>query len=178
MNVKNAVVGTVITVIIGGTAYSINQADVINNFADDTGLTPQQAEQYINDIGEDEFASFEDIGADYIEDGEGILDSVAEIDCVNYEYEWESSSLSCEEGKEQLDKIGNDSILLGQAYQNLDSDSASEDDIYKAITLIDIVNADYDLSIVSIMLDDEIIDENKKTGSYNKAILEAAADSN
>jgi hypothetical protein len=44
MNIKEAVIGTIITVVIGGTAYSINQVDVVNNFAEDTGLTQQQAE--------------------------------------------------------------------------------------------------------------------------------------
>jgi hypothetical protein len=178
MNARDAIIGTVFTVIIGGTAYTINQSDVVNNFADDTGLTQQQAEQYIDDIGEEDLVSFGKIGTDYIEEGEDWLETVSEIDCINYTYEWESSSLSCDEGKEQMDKIGNDAILLGRSYIKFDSDSASEEDMARTVSLIDVINVDYDFSIVSIFYDDSDIDDWKKTNSYNRAIIETVLDSN
>ena len=174
MSIKDLATGTVITLLIGGTAYTVSQTDVIRNFADDTGLTQEQAEQYKNKISDEEFVSFNQLGSDFINDGQELLSLASEIDCVNYEYEWESASLSCYQGKTQIEKIGRDSISLGQAYRKLDSDSASADDISETIVLIDQLNSDYQLQIVNSVLDRSTIDEIRRTNSYNKAILQAA----
>ena len=109
-NIKGLVVGTVITIVIGGTVYTINQEDVVQNFADDTGLTQQQAEQYINEIPEEELGSFDEIGRGELTYGQELLTNTNEIDCVNYEYEWESATLSCSKGKTQLEKLAKDNI--------------------------------------------------------------------
>jgi hypothetical protein len=176
MNIKEAVVG-VVTLVIGGTVYSVSQSDIIDNFADDTGLTQEQAEEYVNTIEEDELFTFDELGILYIEDGENLLEIAIEIDCPNYEYEWESSTLSCDQGKEQLNKFGNDSISLGQTYRTLDTDSASEEDISVVISFLDVVKEDYDYEIIKVLLEDEMIEEEKKTLSYNKAILETVLES-
>src|SRR3989344_4955751 len=136
--------GAIITLIIGGTAYSFNQADVVKNFAEDTGLTQQQAEQYISGISEDE---------------------------------WESGTLSCSEGKAQINKIARDSISLGQAYIKLVSDSASKNDISATIGLIDQQNDSLESQILISLIDRATIDEMKQTNSYNKALLKAALES-
>lgn len=177
MSIKEVAVGTVATIVIGGTAYTINQADVVNNFADDTGLTQQQAEQYVNEVDESDLVSYSELGSDYIDEGQEVRNIAAQTDCLNYEYEWESATLSCKKGKTQLNKIGKDSILLGRAYKKLDSDSASKNDISRTIKLIDDLNAGYELDIVSRILDSATIDEVKKTNSYNKAVLEATLES-
>ena|SRR3989344_6538925 len=169
--------GAIITLIIGGTAYSFNQADVVKNFAEDTGLTQQQAEQYISGISEDELASFDELGADEISLGQGLLSSASKIDCVNYEYEWESGTLSCSEGKAQINKIARDSISLGQAYIKLVSDSASKNDISATIGLIDQQNDSLESQILISLIDRATIDEMKQTNSYNKALLKAALES-
>ncbi len=169
--------GAILTIIIGGTAYTISQADVVKHFADDTGLTQEQAEQYISGITDDDLVTFNELGADFINDGQEILKYSAGIDCVNYEYEWESNTLSCYQGKSQFKKMGNDEISLGQAYKKLGSDSASKDDISETINLIDKVNSNLELSIVDNVLDRSTIDETKKSNSYNKAILKAALES-
>ena len=104
-NIKNIATGAIITLLIGGTAYTINQSDVIKNFSDDTGLTQEQAEQYINEIPEEELVSWGEIGSGYMSEGEELLDVAYEIDCANYEYEWESATLSCPEGKAQIEKF-------------------------------------------------------------------------
>lgn len=173
------ITGVIITIVIGGTAYTINQADVVKHFAADTGLTQQQAEQYINTIPEDELvSSYDELGSDYIEDGQEILDYVSKIDCVNYEYEWQSASLTCYTGKTQLGKLGRDEISLGQSYKKLDSDSASKDDISKTIELIDTFNSDFDFSIAKNIYSQSEIDEIKKTNSFNKAVLKAVLEGN
>lgn len=176
-NIKSIATGTIITLLIGGTAYTINQGDVIQNFSEDTGLSQEQAEQYINEIPEEEFASWNLIGSDFINMGQEFISGLTEVDCVNYEYEWESAILSCSEGRTQMDKLGRDSISLGQAYKKLGSESASEDDISKTIMFIDQLNFDYQLEIVNTILDPSEIDEMKKTNSYNKALLKTILES-
>jgi hypothetical protein len=178
MAVKEIATGTIITLVIGGSAYTISQTDVIENFADDTGLTQQQAEEYVKNIDEDELVPYADLGSDFVKEGNEILAEVAQIDCDNYEYEWESPTLSCVTGRNQLAELGNDEVALGQAYIKLDSDSASKTDISETVRLIDEVNSDYGFEIVRKILDFASIDEAKKTNSYNKATLEAALESN
>ncbi len=176
MNIKGLIAGAVITVVVGGTAYTVNQTDVVNNFATDTGLTQQQAEQYVSNVTEDDLIPYDELGSDYIEEGQLISDSAAQVDCVNYEYEWESSTLTCEEGKSQMSKLGKNSILLGRAYIKLGSDSASEIDISTTIRRLDQLNIDYDSAIVSKYFSQAEIDETMQTHSYNKAVLKAVLD--
>lgn len=178
MSVKELAVGAVATVIIGGTAYTVNQADVVDNFAEDTGLTQEEAEQYVGQVDEDELVSFEEVGSELLNDGQEMVATADQIDCANYEYEWESATLSCEEGKTQIHEIGSREISLGRAYKKLDTDSASKDDISSTIRLIDELNSSYDFEITEIILDQSALDEIKKTNSYNKAYLKAALDDN
>ena len=101
----------------------------------------------------------------------------AQTDCVNYKYEWETYTLTCEEGKSQIAEFGKSQIALGEAYRKLSSESASDADIYSVITLIDRVNKNYQLEIITILLDRSDIDEAIKTNLYNKALLRAALES-
>ncbi len=172
------IVGTIVTVIIGGTAYTVSQTDLINFFAEDTGLTQQQAEQYINTISDDEMVPFDELGDEQIDIGQETLNIVSKIDCIYSEYEWESSNLTCLAGKTQLSKIGKDEIALGKAYKKLGSNSASRDDILKTIELIDTLNDDFAYSIVISIFTQSEIDEIKKVNSFNKAILKAAIEDN
>lgn len=176
-DIKNIVIGIIITVIIGGTAYNISQSDIIKNFSDDTGLTQEQAEQYINETLEGDLFSFNEVGLEMVNDNQELLKVAQEIDCGNYWYEWESSTLSCSKGKTQLTKLARNAILLGQSYVKLDSDSSSKSDIKEAIRLIDQLNSDYQLEIASAILDQSEIDEIRKTNSYNKAILKTVLES-
>lgn len=178
MSIKEIVVGTVVTLVIGGTAYTVNQTDVINNFADDTGLTQQQAEEYVKQVDEDDLVPYDKLGADFVDDGQYVLDAVEQMDCVNYQYEWETATLTCEAGKLQMAKLGHDEISLGNAYITLASDSATTSDIATTVGFIDDVNADFNLEIVVKLLDPALIDEAKKSNSYNKATLQAALKSN
>jgi len=171
------VVRGIIILIIGGTAYTVSQADVVNIFSEETGMSQVAAEQYVENISDDELASFYEIGLDFISYGEEVLNMVSEIDCVNYFYEWETATLTCEEGKSQLNKFGNDEIALGEAYKVLSSESASEVDIYSVIRLIDSDNENYSLEIVVWLFDYSEIDEAININLYNKALLRAALDS-
>ncbi|MEN9921090.1 MAG: hypothetical protein RLZZ517_68 [Candidatus Parcubacteria bacterium] len=170
-NIKNAVIGGVITLLVGGTAYTISQTDVAKNFANDTGLTQEQAEQYVNNVKEEDLASWDTVGSSFITDGQEILEIAKGIDCQNYEYEWESTSLTCIEGKMQMNKFANNSILLGKAFKKLDVDGATKDDMRETIILIDQMNSNFKFEIVTSLLSASEIDEMKKTNSYNKSLL-------
>ena len=51
---KDFITKTAVTLLIGGTIFTVSQVDIAQNFAEDTGLTQEQAEQYINEIPEEE----------------------------------------------------------------------------------------------------------------------------
>lgn len=174
---RGKLIGGIITLIIGGTVYSVSQGDIISHFSEETGLSQEEAEQYIDSIPEDELVSFYEIGSELITEGEEILNLASEVDCVNYYYEWETDTFSCEEGRSQFKKFGDSEIELGKAYKVLSSESASTDDIYSVIRLIDRFNENYKLEIITQLLDDSEIDEAIKTNLYNKALLQATLDS-
>ncbi len=140
-------------------------------------MSQKEAEQYVENIPDDELVSFDELGSDFITEGQDILSIASEIDCVNYYYEWETDTLSCEEGKSQFKKFGESEIALGEAYQVLISESASTEDIYSVIWLIDRVNENYSLEIIIELIDYSVIDEVIKTNLFNKALLQAALDS-
>lgn len=167
----------IITLIIGGTVYSVSQSDVVSNFSAETGLSQKEAEAYLENIPEDELVSFDVLGAELISDGEEVLSIATEIDCADYYYDWETESLSCEEGKSQFRQFGESEIALGQAYQVLSSDSASKDDIRAVIWHLDRMNERYNSEIIVQLMDSSDRDEAIKTNLFNKALLQAALDS-
>jgi hypothetical protein len=171
------VIAGIITLIIGGTVYSVSQVDVASIFSEESGVSQMEVEEYVENIPDDELVSFDELALEIISYGQDILKIASEIDCVTYYYEWETETFSCEEGKSQLKTIGDSEIELGKAYQVLSSESASTGDIYSAMRLIDRVNENYDLEIYLELLDYSEIDEAIKTNLYNKALLQAVLDS-
>lgn len=176
-NIKGVITGTVITVLIGGTAYTFSQEDVVQNFADETGMTQEQAEQYINDIPEEDLATFTEIGSALVEDSQLLLSMASDINCLLFEYEWQSLTLSCLEGKTQLAKLANNSKSLGDAFILLDTESASEEDVTGTIELIDQVTADLRSEMSNNLWDASLLEEEIQTHAYNKAILKAILES-
>jgi polyhydroxyalkanoate synthesis regulator phasin len=174
MGVKALITGTVATLVIGDTAYTVNQKDVVNNFANDTGLTQQQAKDYVENVNKEDLLPYDELGAGLVKDGKDVLNAASQIDCVTYQYEWESATMSCESGKAQLNKLGNDEISLGNSFISLSKDTASTADISTTISLSTAVGSDLDAEIVAKMLDAATIDTAKKSNSYNKAILQSA----
>lgn len=172
------IIGGIITLVIGGTIYSFSQVDVAKNFAKYTGLTQQEAQQYVEGIKKEDMAEWDTIGSNFISDGQKLIEMANNIDCDKYQYKWESNTLNCEEGKSQIEKVGNSSINLGKAYKVLDTKEATKNDISTTISEIDRYNSDLDLSIVTAILDQQTIDKEKKTNLYNKALLQTALESN
>lgn len=177
MSLKEVVVGGVLTLVVGGTAYTINQEDVVTNFAEDTGVSQQEAEQYVNSVEEEDLVEWDVLGNDYISAGQEIVNQVSSIDCINYSYEWQSPSITCEQGKQQLNRYGNDAISLGQAYKALGADNASKVHMSSAVRAIDTLNADYALPVVMKIIDPSTISEDTKANSYNKSLLKAVLES-
>jgi len=140
-------------------------------------LSQEESQQYVENVTEDDLVPYDKLGSDFISDGQDILSSSRDIDRANYYYEWETNILSCEKGKLQLIKLGNDEMALGKAYTILASESASREDMSSVISLIDKLNADLSLGIVSYILDPQTIDETRKANSFNKALLQSALES-
>lgn len=177
MRGKGGIIGGIITLVIGGTLYQVNQADIVNYFSKDTGLTKQEAEKYVSEVKEDDLVPYDQLGTDYISDGQDMVKAANEIDCENYEYEWESYTLKCDKGKTQLRILGNNEIALGKAYKSLASDDAGREEISLVIRNIDTLNSSLSFEVVNWLLEPSDIDDIRKTNSYNKALLQAALDS-
>ncbi len=176
-DLKKFLVGGVITLVLGGTAYTFTQQDVINNFAEDTGVSQEEATEYVNNITDSDLVPYQEIGTGLVNDGQLTVDAAEEIDCINYEYDWETTSLSCYDGKEQMRRVGEDDIALGNSYIKLDSETSTTGDIQETIAIIDKVNTNYNLPIIQAIMTPSEIDEHKKTHSYNKSLLKSALDS-
>ena len=173
--VKKVVGAGVTLLVIGGASFAINQADVVNNFAEETGMTQEQAQQYVED-SQGDLESFAKVGQDTLDSGNQALAGANQIDCVNYEYEWESAMLSCDEGKAQLTIVGNNEVTLGNCLMTLDTDlgSAVKAKIQECITAIDATNSSYDLPIMAVTLTESELTEAKHANAYNKSVLRAA----
>lgn len=174
---KGGLIKGIITLAIGGTVYSVSQADVAKNFSKDTGMSQEQAQQYVESVKEEDLVPYDELGADYVTEGQETIGMAAQIDCVNYTYEWESAALTCQTGKSQLKNIGDAEVALGRAYTRLASDTATTEDITLVIGLIDKLNTSYNSAIAMLLFDPVARDEMKKANSYNKATLQAALDS-
>lgn len=171
------VVGGIITLVIGATAYAVTETDVIKNFSKETGMTQQEAQQYVENISEDEMVSFEEEGIFLITSGQADLEVATDIDCETYNYDWETPTMSCEEGLAQLIEFGESQVALGRAYKQLASDSASSEDIREAIRLIDRINQSFTSELVTGLFDETELNEIIKINLYNKALLQTALDS-
>ena len=166
------------TLVIGGAGYTVSQSDIVNNFSNETGMSQQDAKKYVEDAQGD-LESFSKIGQDFIDDGTQVMNTVSQVDCANYTYGWETSTLSCDQGVIQMKTVGNDEISLGNCYKSLGSDLGQESrtKISECIGDIDAVNADYMLPVVTALLDHNQITESKNANSYNKSVLQAALNS-
>lgn len=178
-DVKSKLVGGAVVLVLGGTGFAITQTDVVNNFAQETGMTQEEAQKYADDTSNNA-ASFEVVGDDLIKSGQDGRKAVAEIDCEKYTYEWESAALSCVEGKSQLKVLAQNDIELGECFKALDEDlgAAAKSKIQECINEIDQNNAGYDENpIASKLYGNETIEETKKSNLYNKSVLRTALES-
>lgn len=173
------IIGGVVTVVIGGTAYTVSQSDIASNFSKNAGVSQQQAQQYVNNINQSDLKSFSKVGSGLVSDGNTVISNLSSIDCVNYRYQWETPSLTCQDGKNQLQSIGNDEIVLGNCYESLGTDlgSAAKSTINECISDIDTVDSDYNLPIVATALDSKTISDTKNANIYNKSLLQTAVES-
>jgi hypothetical protein len=176
-NIKNIIVGSVITLVVGGTAYTFSQQDVVDNFAEDTGMTQEESKEYVDSVSADDLVPYDEVGQEFIASSEESLALAADIDCQMYEYEWETPTLSCVAGKEQLEQIAVTERALGNAFIQVGTPTATNADIQTTISYLDQINSDYQLEIVQALFDGPNMEENMKTNSYNKALLKAALES-
>jgi len=176
--VKEKIIGGIIVVVLGGTTFAVSQTDVVNNFANETGMSQQQAEEYVDKVQSD-LASFDQIGTDLITDGNTITATATEMDCVNYAYEWESPSLSCFDGQAQLRTLGANETKLGECYKALDADlgAGAKAKISECITDIDAVSVSYELPIATAIMTAEELTDTRNSNAYNKSVLKSSLES-
>lgn len=176
---KNGVIGGIIALVIGGTSFAVSKTDIIDNFSNETGLTHQEAKQYV-ESAQNDLASFSVIGSKLVDDGNLVLNTANSLDCINYTYPWESNNLSCSNGKFQMQTISNNEISLGNCYKALATDLGSEAKTKMGECIVDIdrLNSNYDMQIVSKLLEPTDLAESKKSNSYNKSVLQAALKAN
>lgn len=174
---KEKLIGGIVVLVIGGTSFAVRQKDVVNNFAEETGMSQQQAQQYVEN-SEDNLDSFSVIGKELVKDGNDVIDIASDIDC-RYEYEWETSELSCPEGKSQLNAFGEDELSLGNCYISLDDDlgAQAKPKMSECIAAIDKLNSSLEMPITDDVLDDAAVTEIKNGNLYNKSVLRAALES-
>lgn len=175
MGLGKGAIGGIITLVIGGTSFAVSKTDIVDNFARETGMSQQEAQQYVEN-SQKNMVSFSEVGASLTKEGEEINSTSAKLDCANYEYDWESSDLSCSQGKTQLSTIGRNEVELGDCYQALGTDlgSAAKDKISECIEDVDRLNASYELPVATKILDSKTIRDGKNTNSFNKSVLQAA----
>lgn len=175
---KKTIIGGIITLVIGGTTYSISQSSVVNNFAKNTGMTQEQAQKYVKD-SQNNLESFSKVGQEFTSDGKDILNQSKQIDCTNYTYGWVSDSLTCQDGLSQLQNIGNDEITLGSCLASLDSNlgNNSSSTISECINDIDSVDSSYKQPIAQQIINPSQTSQLENTNLYNKSVLQAALQS-
>jgi hypothetical protein len=175
---KKTIIGGIITLVIGGTGFTVSQTDIVKNFASETGMSSQQAEQYVSDA-QTNLESFSKLGQDLVSDGNSVLGKAGEIDCATYTYGWEAADLSCPEGASELSTIGNSEVKLGNCYSALGEDlgDAAKPKISECIDDIDAVNSSYSLPIAVKVIQTDKMSEIKNTNLYNKSVLKAALES-
>jgi hypothetical protein len=173
------IIGGIITVVLGGTAFTLSQADIVDHFSEETGMNRQEATQYV-ESAQNQLGSFSDIGSSFIEDGGYATSTAQSLDCTNYTYEWESPGLSCAQGKLQLQTVGINEVVLGNCYKALDTDlgDKARAKIRECIRDIDALNANYDLPVVTELLDGNAVAELRNTNIYNKSALQASLEQN
>lgn len=176
-DIKNIIGGGIITVLIGGAAFSFSQQDLVDNFAAESGLSSEQAEQYVDNVTSDELVSYKENGLDWIEESQTTVELAEGIDCNNYEYDWESPSLSCPEGRNQLMVMGDAERRMGESFMELDSTTDVRASIQQAIEDIDRLILTYDLGIAKGVYDEATLQELRMTHLYNKSILKSALES-
>ncbi|HEV7453646.1 MAG TPA: hypothetical protein VGO07_00135 [Candidatus Saccharimonadales bacterium] len=180
LSMVKAIIGGVVVLVIGGTTVAVSNSDIADNFSKNTGMTKQQAQQYVGNIQKSDLESFSKVGQDLVSDGNLIQTELSSIDCVNYTYKWETASLSCQDARNEFQTISNDETALGNCYQTLDTNlgNSAKLKMNECISDIDVVNADYDLPVATTFLDSNTLTKQKNTNIYNKSVLEAALQSN
>ena len=173
------VIGGVIAMVIGGSAFAIGKSGVVSEFSRNTGLSQQQAQQYVNNIPKSDLVSFSKAGQSFIGDGNSILNQASNIDCLHYTYQWVTSTLSCQDGESQLQSAGNDEVTLGHCYVSLGTNlgNSAKSRMRECISDIDKVDLDYGLPVVTSILNNNESTTAKEANAYNKSVLQTALNS-
>lgn len=78
------IIGGVVVLVLGGSAFAVSKSGIVGNFSKNTGLSQQQAQQYINNIPKSDLMSFSKLGQNFVSGGSSILNTGSNIDCSIY----------------------------------------------------------------------------------------------
>jgi hypothetical protein len=178
-NAKNLVIGGIITLIIGGLTYSFSRQDLIDNFTADTGLSQQQAEEFISSKLDEEGSSWEELGHEFSLASQSLQKIHNSIDCENLSSEEfliikEGVSLSCDEALEQIAQIANSAESVSVAYLKLSEDNVSRDDVRETVFYLDQFITDLDSPVLVPFISSSTIEDYKLSSSLNKSLLKTA----
>ena len=150
----------------------VSQKEVIKNFSEETGMTQEESQLFIEDIPEDELVSFYELSTNYNAMGEKVFKIATELDCNKYIYEWETKTLSCIEGKAQLIIFGGLNFELAKVYKLIGAGFALTKDYEEAFELIDKLNESLRTEAIVVLFGENNIEVMIKSNQYNKVILQ------
>lgn len=178
-NAKKLIAAVLALLIVGGFAYTASQTDFFYSEPSTEGQSsPDQSEQNIEVQNPQHLGIYSELGSSYTKDAEEILAIADDTDCEKYSYEWESSTLTCEQGVSQLKNFGEIEVAIGKTLQMIAEEKATRTDISSAIAKIDELNQSYSDEIISYFLDEKVITENRRSNTNNKTALQALLDRN
>lgn len=162
----------ILVFVIFGTACDVSQKDVIKNFSQETGMTQEESQQFIEDISEDGLISYYELSTNHNTVGQEAFKIVLELDCNNYIYEWETETLSCGSGMAQLIIFGGLNLDLAKVYKLMGAGYAFTKDYEEAIELIDKLNESLKTEFIVLLFSENNIEEMIKSNQYNKVIIQ------
>lgn len=153
--------------------YTVSLANTGNPSSSDSSDTKQITEAFLAELSAADRETYADLGAGYIEDGETVLGIAEGMDCKKYAYEWESSTLTCQQGVAQLAKFGETEVSIGKVFQKIASQETNRTELLAAVDLIDRQIASYDDEIIRHLLEAAEIQDNIRANTANKETLES-----
>lgn len=172
---KKIVSGIVSVLVIGGVGYAISQSKLVDNFSKETGMSQQEAEEYVKNVKEEDLLGAKELGESYIRHSQETQKTNDEIDCATSTIDFaEDFGTDCVTVKAELTKLRRAEEKIGQAYIKLADDKADRTDTQNVINALDEYVAIIKKPIFSNIFTEESIDDLIKTTAYNKSLLVTA----
>jgi hypothetical protein len=180
--IKNIAIGGMVTLTLGGVAYSFSHEDFVNNFAEESGLSQEQAEVYISDSEGRDGVSFGELADDLTRAAAPLQEALSKLDCESFsaadiKIVQETYGTSCEVLKMQGEQFTEATVRLSQSYRTLDGEVFTIENMVHAINSIDNYVETLDSQFIMLSMGTTSIAKMKLTGAYNKSVIKTAVES-